>query len=277
MKVIEHVDELTAELRTLRAQGKSIGWMGTSGAMHDGHLSLVRQAKADNDVALMSWTGNMSFPWAGSSNPSYGRDEKRDSEMAERAGTDLLYLPIGAEVFPEPPFTKVTTPGLHRKGLTDPAHLDTVALFMAKFLSVIGGCTCYMGEKDWEQLTMMRCVISDLSLPVDRFVVVPTARDVDGVPLSSRNAKLTAQQRADAVVVPQALQAAAQAVRDGERDPAGVRAVLVKTIESVAPVAYAHVVTETLQEQEVLSGPIRILAAARFGDVDILDNVGLLA
>jgi pantoate--beta-alanine ligase len=277
MKVLHHVDELTGELRALRAQGKTIGWMGTSGAMHDGHLSLVRQAKAENDIALMSWTGNMSFAWAGSSNPSYGRDEARDSELAESAGADFLYLPIGSEIFPEPPFTKVTTPGLHRKGLTDPAHLDTVALFMTKFLNAIGGCTCYMGEKDWEQLTMMRCVISDLSLPVDRFVVVPTARDVDGVPLSSRNAKLTAQQRADAVVVPRALEAAAAAVRSGERDPAAVRALLVKTIEPVAPVAYAHVVTDTLQEQEVLSGPIRILAAARFGEVDILDNIGLLA
>jgi pantoate--beta-alanine ligase len=275
MKILRHVEEVSEALREVRAQGKSIGWMGTSGAMHDGHLSLVRQAKRENDIALMSWTGNMSFPWAGDSNPSYGRNEERDAAMAESAGTDLLYLPIGAEIYPEPPVTKVTTPALHHEGLTAPAHLDNVALFMSKFLSMIGGCTCYMGEKDWEQLVMMRSVINDLSLPVDRFVVVPTARDVDGVPLSSRNAKLTPEHRAQAVIVPQALQLAAQAVQDGERDPAKVREILVTTIEPVAPVAYAHVLTETLQAQEVLAGPLRILAAAQFGETVILDNIGV--
>jgi pantoate--beta-alanine ligase len=277
MRVIRHLAEVTAALAEHRAHGRTIGWMGTSGAMHDGHLSVVRRAKAENDVVLMTWTGNLSFAWAGASNPSYGRDETRDAALAESAGTDLLYLPIGDEIFPEPPFTQVTTPRLHVDGLTDPAHLDNVALFMTKFLSLIGGCTCYMGEKDWEQLVMMRSVVRDLSLPVDGFVVAPTARDADGVPLSSRNSKLTPEQRAAAVVVPDALKAAAEAVAGGERDPARVVDVVVQRIEPVAPVAYAKVVTETLQEQDVLSGPIRILAAARFGDVVILDNIGVTA
>ncbi len=275
MRTIRHLEELVRTLRSHRAEGRSIGWVGTSGALHDGHLSLVRQAKNGNDIALMTWTGGMSFPWAGSSNPSYGRDEDRDAAMAGGAGLDLLYIPIGAEIFPQPPFTQVTTPAMHRDGLTEPHHLDMVALFMSKFLNLAGGCTCYMGEKDWQQLVMMRSVISDLSLPVDRLIVVPTARDSDGVPLSSRNSKLSKEQRAAAVVVPKALRAAAQAVEDGERDPRKLRDLLITLIEKVAPVTYAQVLSETMQLLDPLQGPIRILAAANFGGTDILDNVGM--
>jgi pantoate--beta-alanine ligase len=275
MKTIRHMDELVRTLASHRAEGRSVGWIGTSGALHDGHLSLVRQAKLHNDIAMMTWTGTMSFPWAGSSNPSYGRDEGRDAAMASGAGLDLLYIPIGAEIFPQPPHTRVTTPTMHREGLTEPHHLDMVGLFMTKFLSLSGPCSCYMGEKDWQQLVMMRSVISDLSLPVDRLVVVPTARDPDGLPLSSRNSKLTPEQRAAAVVVPNALRAAAQAVAEGERDPAKLRDIVRRTIAPVAPVAYAQVLSETMQDLDVLQGPIRILAAASFGGTDILDNIGL--
>jgi pantoate--beta-alanine ligase len=275
MKTIRHIEELVRTLQGHRAEGRSIGWVGTSGALHDGHLSLVRHAKAGNDVAMMTWTGGMSFPWAGSSNPSYGRNEDRDAAMASGAGLDLLYIPIGAEIFPQPPHTRVTTPAMHREGLTEPHHLDMVALFMTKFLSLSGPCSCYMGEKDWQQLVMMRGVISDLSLPVDRLVVVPTARDSDGVPLSSRNSKLTPEQRAAAVVVPTALRAAARAVEEGERDPGRVRDIVTRIIEPVAPVTYAQVLSDTMQDMAVLAGPIRILAAANFGGTDILDNIGL--
>ncbi|MDB5883998.1 MAG: hypothetical protein JWR74_169 [Polaromonas sp.] len=275
MKTIRHVDELVRTLQAHRAEGRSIGWVGTSGALHDGHLSLVRQAKAGNDIALMTWTGSMSFPWAGSSNPSYGRNEDRDAALASGAGLDLLYIPIGAEIYPQPPHTRVTTPAMHRDGLTEPHHLDMVALFMTKFLSLSGTCSCYMGEKDWQQLVMMRSVISDLSLPVDRLVVVPTARDSDGVPLSSRNTKLTPEQRAAAVVVPNALRAAARAVEAGERDPGRVLDIVTRIIAPVAPLVYAQVLSETLQELDVLQGAIRILAAARFGGTEILDNIGL--
>lgn len=275
MKTIRHVDELVATLRAHRDESRKIGWVGTSGALHDGHLSLLRRAKADNDVVVMTWTGGMSFPWAGSSNPSYGRDEARDAAMAASAGADLLYTPIGAEIYPQPPHTQVTTPTMHREGLTEPHHLDMVALFMTKFLSLTGGCTCYMGEKDWQQLVMMRAVISDLSLPVERLVVVPTARDPDGVPLSSRNGKLTVEQRAAAVVVPNALRAAARAIEGGERDPHKVREIVAGIIEPVALIVYAQVLSETMQGLDVLQGPIRILAAARFGTTEILDNVGM--
>jgi pantoate--beta-alanine ligase len=169
----------------------------------------------------------------------------------------------------------VTTPSLHRDGLTDPDHLNVVSLFMTKFLNIIGGCSCYMGEKDWQQLVMMRQVTRDLSLPVERFVVSPTVRAADGLPLSSRNLKLTEQNRAAAVVVPQALEAAAKTIADGERDPAQVRDTIVSAIEPVARVVYVEVLSESLQELTVLRGPIRLMACADFGGVEILDNVGL--
>jgi|GEM_PF-274398 len=275
MKTIRHLDGFVAALRAHRAEGRSIAWVGTSGALHDGHLSLVRQAKADGHLVVMTWTGGISFPWAGSSNPAYGRDEQRDTAMAQGAGLDLLYIPIGEEIFPQPPHTRVTAPTMHRAGLTEPHHLDMVALFMTKFFNLSGRCSVYMGEKDWQQLVMMRAVISDLSLPVERLVIVPTAREPDGVPLSSRNSKLTPEQRRAAVVVPDALRAAAQAVAAGERDPRQLRELLVRAIEPVAPVVYAEVLSDTMQDLPLLQGAVRILAAARFGSTEILDNIGL--
>jgi pantoate--beta-alanine ligase len=277
VKVIRDKAELQQEMRTAREAGKSIGFVGTSGALHDGHLSLVRHAAAQNDVALMIWTGEMSFPWAEKSNPSYPRDYDRDSAMAADAGADVLYIPRGEEMYPEPPVVRLTTPALHRDGLTDPEHLDVVALFCTKFVGLIGGCRMYMGEKDWQQLVMMRRVIDDLSLPVVEFVVSPTVRDADGVPKSSRNAKLTPEQRAAAPIVPQALEAAAAAIRDGERDPDKVRQIATRMLEPVATVEYVEVLSETLQDVDPLTGPIRLLAAARFGDVTILDTLGVTA
>jgi pantoate--beta-alanine ligase len=277
MLTLRRKADLERELDALHTLGKSIGWVGTSGALHEGHLSLLRHAKTENDVVMMFWTGEMAFPWAAKSNPSYPRDYERDSAMAESAGADFLYIPQGEEIYPQPPVVKVTTPSLHRADLTDPEHLDTVALFMSKFLGMIGGCTCYMGEKDWQQLLMMRQVAIDLSLPVKRFVVSPTLRDSDGVPLSSRNMKLTPEQRQAAAIVPRALETAAAAIAKGERDTNRVRNIIVDTIKPVAPVVYAHVLSETLQDLDPLTGPIRLMAAARFGSVEIPDNLGVLA
>jgi pantoate--beta-alanine ligase len=277
MKTLRKKADLEKDLAALHAAGKSIGWVGTSGALHEGHLSVLRQAKTENEVAMMFWTGEMAFPWAAKSNPSYPRDYERDRAMAESAGADLLYIPQGEEIYPQPPVVKVTTPSLHRADLTDPEHLDTVALFMSKFLAMIGGCSCYMGEKDWQQLLMMRQVATDLSLPVKRFVVSPTVRDADGVPLSSRNMKLTPEQRQTAAIVPHALEAAAAAIARGERDMNKVRNIIVDTIKPMAPVVYAHVLSEALQDLDPLTGPIRLMAAARFGSVEIPDNLGVQA
>lgn len=276
MKTLRNKADLDTELAALRALNKSIGWVGTSGALHEGHLSLLRHASSENDAVIMFWTGEMSFPWADASNPSYPRDHEKDAAMAASAGAHLLYIPRGEEIYPQPPVVKVTAPGLHRPGLTDPQHLDMVALFMSKFLGMVGGCTCYMGEKDWQQLVMMRQVASDLSLPIKRFVVSPTVRDTDGVPLSSRNMKLTPENRIAAAIVPQALETAARAIAEGERDADKVRAIIIEHIESQAPLVYAHVISETLQDINPLRGPIRLMACARFGEVEILDNLGVM-
>jgi pantoate--beta-alanine ligase len=102
MQVIRDVAKLQSELRAVRESGRTIGYVGTSGALHDGHLALVRHAARENDVALMFWTGEMSFPWAEKSNPSYARDFDRDGAMAAGAGCDIIYIPRGEEMFPEP-------------------------------------------------------------------------------------------------------------------------------------------------------------------------------
>ncbi|MCW2528409.1 MAG: Pantoate--beta-alanine ligase [Pseudonocardiales bacterium] len=275
MKVIRTIAEVKQEAQAARADGKTIGWVGTSGALHEGHLSLVRHAGSENDLVMMFWTGEMAFPWTQKSNPSYPRDNEKDSAMAAAGGVDILYIPNGAEIYPEPPVTSISTPSLYREGLTDPDHLKVVGLFMTKFLNIIGGCSCYMGEKDWQQLVMMRQITRDLSLPVDRFVVSPTVRAEDGVPLSSRNMKLTPENRELAVIVPQSLAAAASAIAAGERDASKIRDIISNTLEAVAPVVYAKVLTETLQDIEILDGPIRLLACADFGGVEILDSLGV--
>jgi pantoate--beta-alanine ligase len=276
METIRTVAELRAKLDAERARGHSIGMVGTSGAVHEGHLSLVRQSAKDNDITVMFWGGGGSFDWM-ASQITYARDMARDMELAERAGLEVVFAPFDSEFFPREPMTQVRLPAMSSgvPGLEDPAHLDLIAMVMCKLWNMFGPCRSYFGEKDWQQLAMYRRLADDLCWPVE-VIGCPTIRDEDGLAVSSRNAQLTEEERMTAPVLYRGLLAAREVTEAGERSADVVMQTFVEVVGDVAKVQYFTAVeADTMAPIESLSGAVRLLASVQLGSVRLVDNVGV--
>ena len=270
-----------AALDEERRAGRSVGLVPTMGFLHDGHVSLMRQAVADGNVAAATIFVNPLQFGAGEDLASYPHDLERDTALTGEAGVTHLFVPSVGEMYPEPVLTTVNVSGITdtMEGASRPTHFAGVATVVAKLCSIAGPCRAYFGEKDYQQLAVVRRMVFDLSLPVE-VVGCATVRDHDGVALSSRNAYLTPPQRAAAPVLYRALMEGARVVERGERRAAKVRALMAETIasERLAKLDYAEVVDAgTLESLDRVAGEVRLLVAAQFGRARLLDNVGLLA
>jgi pantoate--beta-alanine ligase len=272
------IAELRARLDAERAAGRTVGFVPTMGYLHDGHASLMRAARADHDVVVASIFVNPLQFGAGEDLDAYPRDLAGDTTLAEANGVDLLFTPGVDEMYPEPVLTTVSVGAVAAplEGHARPTHFDGVATVVTKLFSIVGPCAAYFGEKDFQQLAVVRRLALDLSLPVT-VVGCPTVREPDGLAMSSRNAYLTPEERAAAPVVHRALQAGVAAIAAGATDPAAVRAAMhaVLATEPLAEVDYAEVVdAATFEVPEPLHGVLRLLVAARFGRARLIDNVG---
>ena len=290
MRRIETVAELRTVLDAERAAGRRVGFVPTMGYLHEGHVSLMRAARADADVVVTSIFVNPLQFAAHEDLDDYPRDLERDASLAEDAGVDLLFVPSVAEMYPDPVpgallATTVSVAGVseHMEGASRPTHFAGVATVVAKLFSIVGPCRAYFGEKDFQQLAVVRRMVADLSIPVE-VVGCETVREVDGLAMSSRNAYLSPEQRAAAPVVHRALRAGAAAVLAGERDPGAVRAAIVGVVaqEPLAELDYAEVVSasdltvpSTIDPSDALG--LRLLAAVRFGSTRLIDNLGVTA
>ena len=279
------VDVLTtvAEVRALtaraRAAGTSVGFVPTMGSLHEGHTSLMEAAGRDSGLVLASVFVNPLQFGAEEDLDAYPRDLDRDAALCKEAGVDALFAPAVEEVYPRPMLTSVTVGGITERfeGAARPTHFAGVATVVAKLLAIVGPCTAWFGEKDWQQVCVVRRMVEDLSLPV---VVAagPTAREPDGLALSSRNVYLGPDERAAAPVLRRALEVGAERVRAGERDPAAVEAAMAAVLdaEPLAERDYAAAVdAETLAPVDPLAGEVRLLVAARLGRPRLLDNLGV--
>ena len=210
---------------------------------------------------------------------AYPRDLAADTAVAEAEGVDLLFVPSGAEMYPDGEVqTTVTVASVAAplEGRTRPTHFAGVATVVAKLFAIVGPCRAYFGEKDFQQVAVVRQMVRDLSFPIE-VVARPTAREADGLAMSSRNAYLTEAERAVAPVLHAALQVGRMAIDAGERDPAKVRLLMTDLIEAepLAQLDYAEVVdARTLEVVDPLAGEVRLLAAARFGRARLIDNLG---
>jgi pantoate--beta-alanine ligase len=279
VKTLHTVAELRPLLVGERAAGRSVGLVPTMGYLHDGHLSLVRRARADTDVVVASIFVNPLQFGAGEDLDAYPRDLDRDGRLAEAAGVDLLFVPSAEEMFPQPALTTVSVAQVSEplEGTARPHHFAGVATVVAKLFAIVGPRRAYFGEKDFQQLAVVRRMVRDLSLPVE-VVGCPTVRELDGLALSSRNSYLTADEREAAPVVYRALRAGAAAILAGERDAAAVRTLMRQIIEAepLAQVDYAEVVdADSFRIPDPLAGNLRLLAAVRFGRARLIDNVGV--
>ena len=276
MRTVRTVADLRAALRDARRAERTIGLVPTMGALHAGHLSLVRAARAENDVVVVSLFVNPTQFNEAADLDAYPRDEARDTEAAAAAGTDLLFAPSADEVYPPGFATTVRIAGLteHLEGEhRGVAHFEGVATVVCKLLNMAQPDVAYFGQKDAQQAAVIRRLVRDLDIPV-RIAVQPTVREPDGLALSSRNVHLKGADRERALALRRALDAAAETVAAGERDPHAVeragRAAMARLGVEAEYVALVR--PDDLRPVERVDGDVLVAVAARVGPTRLIDN-----
>ncbi|MBL8772820.1 MAG: pantoate--beta-alanine ligase [Phenylobacterium sp.] len=279
LPTVRTVADLRARVRAWRREGLTVGFVPTMGALHEGHLSLVRLARARADRVVASVFVNPTQFGPGEDFEAYPRDEGRDAGLLAGAGCDLLYAPSVAEMYPPGAATTVTVAGVTEplEGAARPGHFAGVATVVAKLLNQCGPDVAVFGEKDFQQLAVIRRMVADLDIPVE-IVGAPTQRAEDGLALSSRNAYLSPEERRQAPALHRVLEALLANLRRGDS---------VAAVESVALDALARAGFQQIDYVEVrdpatlerlgpgpAEGPVRVLAAARLGRTRLIDNVG---
>lgn len=270
-----------AKLDGCRATGQRVGLVLTMGALHAGHLSLIRRAAAECDVvAVTVYVNPLQFAPT-EDLAAYPRPLDQDCRLAGDAGAHLLLAPSTDDLWLEPPATTVAVGRLTQtmEGASRPGHFDGVATIVTKLFALSGPCWSYFGEKDFQQLAVIRRLVTDLSLPVEVFGC-PIVRDPDGLALSSRNAYLTPEERTVAPQLYYALLAGKRAIEDdAASDPAAVSAAMAEALARAPAFGldYAEVVDPALLTRPPrVSGEVRLLMAARLGRTRLIDNVAAI-
>ena len=267
-----------AELRGALPRGGRIGLVPTMGYFHEGHLELMRRARASSDFVVVSLFVNPAQFAEGEDLDAYPRDAERDAGLAETEGVDLLFAPPTEEVYPPGFSTYVEVEGLTDVLEGDPAqrgasHFRGVTTVVAKLFNMVGPDAAYFGQKDAQQALVIRKMAHDLNMPVE-IEVVPTVRDPDGLALSSRNAYLSAEERERALAISRALRAADAAVAGGTRDAAAVLAAARSELdaEGIEPDYLELRSADDLSPAERVNGRTLLAVAARVGRARLIDN-----
>jgi len=269
--------ELRAATDAARASGAGVGFVPTMGALHAGHRALLARARAENGLVVASVFVNPLQFGPAEDLASYPRDREADLAVLAAEGTDLAFLPAEGEVWPAPPEVRLQVGALadRLEGLVRPGHLDGVATVVAKLLHLAGPSRAYFGQKDAQQLAVVRRMVEDLAFP-NEIVACPTVREPDGLAVSSRNAYLSAAERERATALYRALSAGRTAFQAGRRDRAAVEAAARDLLEDVPGVEpdYVALVEEATFEPAKQAEPGQVLAAAaRVGRTRLIDNV----
>jgi pantoate--beta-alanine ligase len=280
VEVIRTAAGLRAETEFRRAVGQVVGLVPTMGALHAGHASLIARARAETRFVVVSIFVNPLQFGPGEDLARYPRDEDRDLATCERLGVDLVWVPPVEEVYP--PGGELTSPepgpgGRILEGASRPGHFKGVLKFVHRLFDVTGPCTAFFGEKDAQQLFLVRGMVAELDLPVG-VVACPTVREPDGLASSSRNASLSPEEREEAGCLFLALSEGAELARGGERDAPVIVAAMAREIGAtpLARLDYAAVVDEaTFEPVTRIDRPARALVAARFPSVRLIDNLRL--
>jgi pantoate--beta-alanine ligase len=277
MRTVRTVAALRAALAQPRRAGRRIGLVPTMGALHEGHLSLVGQARASCDeVVVTLFVNPTQFDERADLN-AYPRDEARDAALAEAAGADLLFAPSPAEVYPPGFDTTVTVGGVSAPlegELRGPTHFAGVATVVCKLLNMAQPDVAFFGQKDAQQVAVIRRLVRDLDIPVE-IEIGATVREPDGLALSSRNARLRGDERERALALRRGLDAVRDRAAAGERDPAALAAAGRAAMApfSVEPEYLALVAPDTFAPvRSVGDERVLVAVAARVGDVRLIDN-----
>ncbi|MDQ4215087.1 pantoate--beta-alanine ligase [Microbacterium capsulatum] len=276
MRIVRTIAEIRAAVREAKRNDQSVGLVPTMGAFHEGHLSLMREARRNNDLVVVSLFVNPTQFGPNEDLSSYPRDEERDATLAEQEGVDLLFAPEPAEIYPDGFATNI-----HVAGITDVLdgaargahHFDGVATVVTKLFGIVAPDVAYFGQKDAQQVLVVRRVVRDLNLDV-RIEACPIVREADGLAMSSRNVYLEPAARRQATALNRALDAAEAAVDKGERDGAAIEAAATRILEDagIAPEYLELRDAEDLTPVTRLDRDALLAVAARVGAARLIDN-----
>jgi pantoate--beta-alanine ligase len=277
MKICNTIEEMRAACRAVRRAGKRLGFVPTMGALHEGHLSLVRAAKAGCDVVVASIFVNPTQFGAGEDLAKYPRRFDRDRELLEREGVELVFAPSAEEMYPAGAVTWVTVEGLSDKldGRSRPGHFRGVATVVAKLFHVVEPDAAFFGQKDAAQVAVIRRMVRDLNFAVE-IVACPIVREADGLAMSSRNAYLDGQQRNQALVLHRSLMRVRKLWESGECAAEKLVAAGLKEIaeeESVRLDYFEIVEADSLEPVERAKSGMVVAVAAFVGTTRLIDNI----
>ena len=273
--IIEVRREIT-ELRASRSGG-TLGFVPTMGALHAGHISLLQAAREECELVAVSIFVNPTQFGPGEDFEKYPRSMAEDLTKCRSAGVDLVFRPDAGELYPDAALTRVHVTGVSEPlcGRHRPGHFDGVALIVAKLFNIVQPDRAYFGQKDAQQLAVIRRMVHDLDMPVE-IVGCPIVREADGLALSSRNAYLGAGQRRQASVLQRALLAMREAIRAGQKDADQIVRQARKLILEAGPceIDYVELVhTQTVQPVKLVHGPVLAVLAVRIGECRFIDNL----
>jgi pantoate--beta-alanine ligase len=274
MKIVKTI----AELRNLRPKlAEPLGFVPTMGYLHEGHLALVQRAKKENQTVAVSIFVNPTQFGPKEDFKQYPRDPERDLALLKKGGADVIFMPSAEEMYP-PNFDSWVEVGKiteKLEGTARPGHFRGVATVVAKLFNIVRPDRAYFGQKDAQQLLVIKKMTADLDMGVE-VIAVPTVREPDGLAMSSRNTYLSAEERKQAVVLYQSLKLAQKLYADGEKDAKAIKAQMTALIsqQPLAKIEYISIAdADTLDELDVVKPPALVSMAVRFGKTRLIDNV----
>jgi pantoate--beta-alanine ligase len=280
MELHETIASLRSALNEARRQNKSIGFVPTMGALHAGHRSLIERSAGECDVTVVSIFVNPLQFGPNEDLAKYPRALEADTDLARNAGAAHVFAPSVNEMYPNGALlTSVRVGEISEvlEGLIRPGHFDGVATVVTKLFAIVGQCRAYFGEKDWQQLAVVRQMVKDLSIPVE-VIGCPIVRDIDGLALSSRNVYLDGDEREAALSLSRALKTAQKMASDGRRSPLDLIAAMTDVLseQPLVSAEYATVVGVDFRMPAFADPQSRLLIAARVGTTRLIDNMEIV-
>lgn len=276
MIIVDKINNLRNKIKEEKLKGKKIGFVPTMGYLHEGHLSLIRKAKSENDIVVCSIFVNPTQFGPNEDLDKYPRDFERDNSLLIKEKCDILFYPSTQEMYPNGFFTKVSLNILTDKlcGKSRPGHFDGVATVVTKLLNIVTPDNAYFGLKDYQQFLVIKRVVSDLNIDTN-IVGCPIVREKDGLALSSRNVYLTEEQRKSALSLNKSFRLVKQLLSNGVKDPNIIKKEIANYIEGFpfTKIDYVEIVhPETLENIEYITSNFLVALAVFVGEARLIDN-----
>lgn len=277
METIRKIKQLRSSLNSIKAKGKTVGFVPTMGCLHQGHLSLIERAREDNDFVVVSVFVNPAQFGPEEDYRKYPRNFKQDQKIAGREGVDVIFFPSAQEMYSKDHSVYVDVDGINNIlcGVSRAGHFRGVATIVTKLLNIIRPDISYFGQKDFQQALLIKKVVKDLNLPI-KIKVLPTVREKDGLAMSSRNSYLNAREREDALILYESLKQAKRMIASGTANTAVIKSKIKKLISAKksAGIDYIAIVdSKTLIEIEKVKKNMAVLLAVWIGKTRLIDNL----